>query len=127
MFFSYINLCRTPRKLFEQEAVRPSVKTSPEGPGKCKCNETNMCNRYSSIFYLILTKSPPKTPLNLKITFFLILVFDKQNDASVVKFSNVITSSQRHNACNVFANKNVNVIISNVFLCNVVQTNQGLF
>ena len=33
--FSCINICRVPRKLFEHEAVRPSVQTSPEGPGKC--------------------------------------------------------------------------------------------
>ena len=33
--FSCINICRLPRKLFENEAVRPSVQASPEGPGKC--------------------------------------------------------------------------------------------
>ena len=33
--FSCINICRVPRKLFEHEAVRPSVQTSSEGPGKC--------------------------------------------------------------------------------------------
>ena len=33
--FSCINICWVPRKLFEHEAVRPSVQTSPEGPGKC--------------------------------------------------------------------------------------------
>ena len=32
--FSCINICRVPRKLFEHEAVRPSVQTSSEGPGK---------------------------------------------------------------------------------------------
>ena len=30
--FSCINNCRGPRKLFEYEAVRPSVQTSYEGP-----------------------------------------------------------------------------------------------
>ena len=33
--FSCINICRVPRKLFEHEADRPSIQTSPEGPGKC--------------------------------------------------------------------------------------------
>ena len=33
--FSCINICRVPRKLFEHEAVRPSVQTSSESPGKC--------------------------------------------------------------------------------------------
>ena len=33
--FSCINICRVPRKLDEHEAVRPSVQTSHEGPGKC--------------------------------------------------------------------------------------------
>ena len=34
-FFSCINICRVPRKMFEHEANRPSLQTSPEGPGKC--------------------------------------------------------------------------------------------
>ena len=33
--FSCINICGVPRKLFEHEAIRPSVQTSSEGPGKC--------------------------------------------------------------------------------------------
>ena len=33
--FSCINIWRVPRKLFEQEAARPSVQTSSEGTGKC--------------------------------------------------------------------------------------------
>ena len=33
--FSCIDIRRVPRKLFEHEAVRPSVQTSSEGPGKC--------------------------------------------------------------------------------------------
>ena len=33
--FSCINICRVPKKLFEHEAIRPSVQTSSEGPGKC--------------------------------------------------------------------------------------------
>ena len=33
--FSCINICRVPMKLFEHEAVRPSVQTSSQGPGKC--------------------------------------------------------------------------------------------
>ena len=43
--FSCINPCRIRRKLFEHEAVRTSVQTSSEGPGKCLCNKTNMCDR----------------------------------------------------------------------------------
>ena len=33
--FSCINICLVTRKLIEHEAVRPSVQTSSEGPGKC--------------------------------------------------------------------------------------------
>ena len=33
--FSCINICHPPRKLFEHEAVRPSVQTSSKGPCKC--------------------------------------------------------------------------------------------
>ena len=33
--FSCINICQVPRKLFERVAVRPSVQTLSEGPGKC--------------------------------------------------------------------------------------------
>ena len=33
--FSCVNICRVPRKLFEHEAVRPSVQTTSEGPSKC--------------------------------------------------------------------------------------------
>ena len=46
-----------PRKQIEHEADRPSAQTSPEGPGKCKCNETNMCDRYSCIFTLFQPNS----------------------------------------------------------------------
>ena len=47
--FSCINICRVPRKLLKHEAARPSVQTSSEGPGKCYCTETNMCD--SCILY----------------------------------------------------------------------------
>ena len=60
---------------------------------------------------------------------FLTQVFSKQNGVGV-KLLDVITWSQRINLCNVFANKNVNVMInpdSNVFPSNVRQTNQGSF
>ena len=33
--FSCVDICRAPRKLFKHKAVRPSVQTSSEGPGKC--------------------------------------------------------------------------------------------
>ena len=49
--FSSINICRVPRKLFEHEAVRPSVQISSEGPGKCYCNEITMDDRCSCITY----------------------------------------------------------------------------
>ena len=48
--FHALTFAGVPRKLFEHKTDRPSAQTSPEGPGKCKCNETNMCDRYSSIF-----------------------------------------------------------------------------
>ena len=32
---SCINICRVLRSLFEHEAMRPSVQTLSEGPGKC--------------------------------------------------------------------------------------------
>ena len=63
--FSCINICWVPRKLFEHEAIRLSAQTSPEGPDKCLCNETNMYGRYSCIFYLISTKVTLKTVLNI--------------------------------------------------------------
>ena len=39
------------------------------------------------------------------------MVNAKQNGVSI-KLSNIITSSQCHNACNIFVNKNVDVMIS---------------
>ena len=42
MFFCA--LVGIPGKLFEHEAVRMSVQTLSEGPGKCYCKETNMCD-----------------------------------------------------------------------------------
>ena len=33
--FLCINSCGVLRKLFEHEVDRPSIQTSPEGPGKC--------------------------------------------------------------------------------------------
>ena len=70
-----------------------------------------MCDRYSCIFNLIPAQSPPKAPLKPLNTIFLTLVFSKQNGISV-KLSTIITSSQRHNMCKVFANKNVDLMIS---------------
>ena len=94
--FSCINICRVPRKLFEHKANSLSVQTSPEGPGKCECNETNMCDCYSCIFYLIPTQFALKTQLKHKIVHFLTLDFSKQNGVGC-KLLNVITSSQHHN------------------------------
>ena len=34
LYFSFINSCRVPTKLFEHEANRPCAKTSLEGPAK---------------------------------------------------------------------------------------------
>ena len=53
-FFMHLHL-PVLRKLFEHEAVRQSVQTSSEVLGKCYCNETNMSDRYTCIFYLIST------------------------------------------------------------------------
>ena len=66
--FSYINIFRVPRKLFEQEAARQSVQISSEGPGKCYCNEITMDDRYSCITYDSngkLWRKRPKTPYKL--------------------------------------------------------------
>ena len=45
---SCINICWVLRKLFKHEAVRPSVQTSTEGPGKCKCMKQT-CDPYYGI------------------------------------------------------------------------------
>ena len=42
-------------QVFEHKADRPSAQTFPEGPGKCLCNEINMCDR--NIFLHILPNS----------------------------------------------------------------------
>ena len=44
--FSCISTCQVPRKQFKDEDSRLSGQTSPEGPGKCKCND-NMCDHCS--------------------------------------------------------------------------------
>ena len=95
-FFSCINICRVPRMLFEHEADRPSVQTSSEGPIKCYCNTTTMCDRFSCILYLIPTLFALKTLLQHLIVHFLTLDFSKQNGVGCV-LSNGLTSSQRHN------------------------------
>ena len=41
--------CLNTRKLFEDEAARPSAQISSDGPGKCYCNEIIMDDRYSCI------------------------------------------------------------------------------
>ena len=56
MFFHALTFAGSRGSCLNTEADRSSIQTSPEGPGKCKCNETNMCDRYSGIFYLILIK-----------------------------------------------------------------------
>ena len=86
MFFSSINICRYPRKLFEHKANRPSVQIIPEGTGKCNCNE--------QIWVIVI---PPYLPYSNPIrTEIITLDFSKQNGVGC-KLSNVITSSQRHN------------------------------
>ena len=102
--FPCINICRVPRMLFEHEGDRPSVQTSSEGPGKCKCNVTNMCDRYSCILYLIPTKFALKTLLKHYIVRFL-----------KTKWRRLCTVERRHTVKtvrNVFANKNIGEIIS---------------
>ena len=70
-----------------------------------------MCDRYSCIFYLIPIKKLTKISLRPFNTIFLTLISPKQNGVSV-KLSNIITSLQRRNEHNVFANRNVDVMIS---------------
>ena len=96
MFFHALTFARSRgpvRKLFEHEAHRPSAQTSPEGPGKCLCNEKK---HVLSIFLHILlysnqicTENAVKTLKNL----FSYIGFSKQNGIGC-KLSNVITSSQ---------------------------------
>ena len=90
--FSCISICRVPRKLFEHEAVMPSVQTSSEGPGKCKCNETNMCDRFLAYFTWFQHKTRWKRRLNIKYPFSYTW-FLKSNGVSV----NFRTSVRRHN------------------------------
>ena len=52
---SYINSCRNIGKLFEHETAGLTVQAYLEVHGKYNCNETNMCECYSCIFYLIPT------------------------------------------------------------------------
>ena len=93
--FSCNNICWVPRKVFELEADRLSAQTSPKGPSKCKCNETNMCDPYSCIFYLIPTQFALKTLLKHWNIHFLTQNFSKQNGV-LCQLSNVITLPQRH-------------------------------
>ena len=69
--FSCINICQVQRKLFEHEADRPSTQTSPEGPGKCLCNETNMCECNLAYFTLFQLNSHRKLCQNIKMSIFL--------------------------------------------------------
>ena len=89
--FSCINICRVPRLLFKHEADRPSDQTSSEGPGKCKCNGINSCDRYSCIFYPFPTQFALKSLLKHSIVHFLTLDFSKQDGVGCV-LSNVTTS-----------------------------------
>ena len=59
--FSYINICRVPRMLFEHEADRPSVQHHPRDPANFNAMKKNMCDRYSCIFYLIPAQFALKT------------------------------------------------------------------
>ena len=72
--------------------TRPSVQISSEGPDKCYCNETYMCNLYSCMVYLIPTQFALKTQLKHSIVHFLTLDFSKQNGVGCV-LSNAITTS----------------------------------
>ena len=104
-----------------------AVQTSPEGHCNSKCNETNICDRYSCVVYLIPTKIILKTSLKHKNIHFLSLDFSKQNGAA----SNFGTSLPRHNvidACNVFAKESIGEMISQgrkAFPCSIMQTIQG--
>ena len=70
--FSCINICRVPRMLFEHEADRPSVQHHPRDPASVNAmKQTNMCDRYSCIFYLIPAQFALKTLLKHKLSIFL--------------------------------------------------------
>ena len=73
----------------------PSVKKSADLPAKSECNETNMCDRYSCIFYLIPIKFVLKTLLKHLNIPFLTLDFSKKSGISV-KLLNIIASPQGH-------------------------------
>ena len=66
-----------------------------------------MLSLFLHIFVNTNQRPTENTAKNLKYHFS----YSKQNGNSI-KLLNIITSSQCHNACNVFANKNVNVMIS---------------
>ena len=56
----------------------PSVQTSDEGPGKCYCNETNICDRFLHTLSNFNQKPTKDTAKALKY-HFLILVFSALN------------------------------------------------
>ena len=87
------------------------VQTSPEGPGKFLYNETNMCDRYSCILYLILTEFALKTLKTQLNNHILTMDFSKQN-GSAVKYRMPL---RRHNVIdvrNILANTSIGEMIS---------------
>ena len=59
--FSCINICRVPRKLFEREAVRPSVQTSSEDPANVNAMKQTFVTVILALFYLISAQTALKT------------------------------------------------------------------
>ena len=92
------------------------------------CNETNICDCYSYIFYLISIKSILKTLIKQQNIHFLTLNFSKQNGVSV-KLRMSICCHEIIYIHNGFVNKSIGEMISQgciSFPCNLVQNNSGL-
>ena len=101
------------------QAFRQPIQTSSDGPGKCQCNETNMCDRYSCDFNWF----QPKWHWNVAKTLSYPFSYTRWCMVErTFQWDNIIA------AHNVFANKSTDKMIiqgCNTFLCNIMQTNQG--
>ena len=119
MFFSCINICLVRRSCLNTRPLGRMFKHLLRNPANVNAMKQT-CDCYSCTFYLIPTKSPPKTQPKPQIPFFLHW-FSQNNMASALNF-------KHHNACNFFGNKNIDVMISpgsNAFPYNVRQTKKG--
>ena len=80
--------------MFEHEANGSNISRVTR---QVLMHETRMCDCYSCIFYLILTKFALKTLLKQQNIPFPSLDFSKQNGASHIFSNNIIMLSQVHN------------------------------